>query len=226
MMDSVKIKIYLLIVILLLSGCAKDPSTINVISNNKMIKVHKQYPVQWTEIRIPYNTMIERAANQYGVDKILIKAIIQVESGFNPNVVSSSNAVGLMQLKSSTAGRDVYRLKGLSGKPSLHDLKNPVVNIDLGVAYINILQSQQLAGINNPQILRYATIVAYVNGADAMLRIFSLDKRVAVNRINQMSPADFYNHIQKNHPSSQAQRYLSKVTLAYKAMLQSPRIST
>ena len=120
-----------------------------------------------------------------------------MESGFNPNVVSTSNAVGLMQLKASTAGRDAYRMKGRSGQPSSRELKDPAVNIDLGTAYINILQSQQLAGINNPQTLRYATIVSYVNGAGAMLRTFSSDKRVAVNRINQMSPDEFYQHIQK-----------------------------
>lgn len=45
-------------------------------------------------------------------------------------------------------------------------------NIDIGAAYINILQNQQLAGINDPQTLRYATIVSYANGAGAMLRTF------------------------------------------------------
>ena len=89
-------------------------------------------------------------------------------------------------------------MKGRSGQPSSRELKDPAVNIDLGTAYINILQSQQLAGINNPQTLRYATIVSYVNGAGAMLRTFSSDKRVAVNRINQMSPDEFYQHIQKS----------------------------
>ncbi|CAI0837766.1 Endo-type membrane-bound lytic murein transglycosylase A precursor [Serratia proteamaculans] len=123
-----------------------------------------------------------------------------------------------MQLKPSTAGRDAYRLKGRSGQPSSRELKDPAVNIDLGTAYINILQSQQLAGINDPQTLRYATIVSYVNGAGAMLRTFSSDKRVAVNRINQMSPDEFYQHIQKKHPAPQAPRYLWKVTTAYQAM--------
>lgn len=124
-----------------------------------------------------------------------------------------------MQLKASTAGRDAYRMKGRSGQPSSRELKDPAVNIDLGTAYINILQSQQLAGINNPQTLRYATIVSYVNGAGAMLRTFSSDKRVAVNRINQMSPDEFYQHIQKA-PAPQAPRYLWKVTTAYRAMSQ------
>ena len=181
--------------------------------------------------RLPYGNFAfvgvrQRPANgkqyfrQWHNARRLVKTIIQVESGFNPNVVSTSNAVGLMQLKASTAGRDAYRMKGRNGQPSSRELKDPAVNIDLGTAYINILQSQQLAGINNPQTLRYATIVSYVNGAGAMLRTFSSDKRVAVNRINQMSPDEFYQHIQKKHPAPQAPRYLWKVTTAYQAMSQ------
>lgn len=218
-----KTKIGCLTAILLLSGCAKDPQTANNISGSGTsrggwLKTPPQAPVNRTGTPIAYNDYIRQAASSYGVDETLIKAIIQVESGFNPNAVSTSNAVGLMQLKPSTAGRDAYRLKGRSGQPSSRELKDPAVNIDLGTAYINILQSQQLAGINDPQTLRYATIVSYVNGAGAMLRTFSSDKRVAVNRINQMSPDEFYQHIQKKHPAPQAPRYLWKVTTAYQAM--------
>lgn len=218
-------KIGCLTAILLLSGCAKDPQTASNISGSGTtrggwLKPPPQAPVNRTGTPVVYNDYIRQAASNYGVDETLIKAIIQVESGFNPNVVSTSNAVGLMQLKASTAGRDAYRMKGRSGQPSSRELKDPAVNIDLGTAYINILQSQQLAGINNPQTLRYATIVSYVNGAGAMLRTFSSDKRVAVNRINQMSPDEFYQHIQKKHPAPQAPRYLWKVTTAYQAMSQ------
>ncbi|VEA73291.1 Endo-type membrane-bound lytic murein transglycosylase A precursor [Serratia rubidaea] len=94
---------------------------------------------------VAYSDYIRQAASNYGVDENLIKAIIQVESGFNPLAVSKSNAVGLMQLKASTAGRDAYRMKGRRGQPSSRELKDPAVNIDLGAAYINILQAQ-LAG--------------------------------------------------------------------------------
>ncbi len=48
-----------------------------------------------------------KAGAAWGVDPQLISAaIIAIESGGNPAVVSKSGAVGLMQLGPSTSGRD------------------------------------------------------------------------------------------------------------------------
>jgi membrane-bound lytic murein transglycosylase E len=77
---------------------------------------------------------------------------------------------------------------------------------------------QQLAGISDPQTRRYATTVAYVNGAGALLRTFSSDRTYAVAKINQMTPQQFYEHVQQKHPAPQAPRYLWKVNNAYLAM--------
>jgi len=196
----VKPKILYLMAALLLAGCAKETPVKTTHFLNPSPPIQSETSLMHPG---PYGDVIHQAANTYGVDETLVKAIIQVESGYNPTVVSKSNAIGLMQLKASTAGRDAYQ--------------DPAMNIDLGTAYLSILQ-QQLAGISNPETRRYATTVAYVNGAGALLRTFAKDKTYAIAKINQMSPQEFYQHVQQKHPAPQAPRYLWKVNSAYLAM--------
>ncbi len=156
----------------------------------------------------------EDAASHHGVDEKLLSAIITVESGGNPGVVSRSNAVGLMQIKASTAEREVYRMQGRCGQPSNAKLLDPAKNIDIGAAYIKILQQSALYGIRDPLTLRYATIISYANGAGALLHTFSRDRDQAIAVIEAMSPDEFYQHVQNKHPVAQAPRYLWKVPTA------------
>jgi soluble lytic murein transglycosylase-like protein len=53
--------------------------------------------------RSSYDALIERYAAQYQVDPVLVRAVIQVESDFNPRCVSNKGARGLMQLMPETA---------------------------------------------------------------------------------------------------------------------------
>lgn len=211
-MRSVK-KVALLSV-LVLAGCASEPHK-QTITQQQQTPLTKAPP---EKVAQAWSLFTEDAAENYGVDQKLIDAIISVESGGNPTVVSKSNAIGLMQIKASTAGREVYRAKGRHGQPSSSELRDPVKNIDIGTAYLKILQDRSLAGIRDPETLRYATIVSYANGAGALLRTFSSDRDRAIAMINSMSPEEFYRHVQNKHPAAQAPRYLWKVTTVYRTI--------
>lgn len=78
--------------------------------------------------RSKYDAIIERYAEKYRVDPVLVRAVIQVESDFNPGCVSHKGARGLMQLIPGTAQR--YGVK------SVHD---PEQNIRGGVHYLRDL---------------------------------------------------------------------------------------
>jgi soluble lytic murein transglycosylase-like protein len=51
----------------------------------------------------PYEALINEHSRQQGVSPDLVRAVIQVESAFNPTAVSSKGAMGLMQLMPATA---------------------------------------------------------------------------------------------------------------------------
>lgn len=168
---------------------------------------------------LPY---VRKAAKKYHVDERLILAIMQIESSFNPYAVSRANALGLMQVVSHTAGRDVFAMQGRSGQPSRSYLFDPEKNIDTGTAYLAILQNQYLADINHPKLKHYATITAYNAGAGSVLRVFSDDKAKAIQLINKMTPEQLYKKLTNDHPSSEARRYLYKVDSVYRNNSQRP----
>ena len=109
--------------------------------------------------RSKYDPLIEHYAQKYRVDATLVRAVIQVESDFNPACVSNKGARGLMQLMPGTAKR--YGVK------SIHD---PAENIHAGVRYLrDLLQlfrndlPRVLAGYNAGEnaVIRYGGIPPY-----------------------------------------------------------------
>lgn len=162
-----------------------------------------------------FSDSVLRYAREYDVPPDLIYAVIEIESAFNPYAVSHANALGLMQIVPSTAGRDVFeRIKGLDGEPTREQLFVPDFNIDIGSAYLHILDSLYLNRILHPQSREYAKISAYNGGAGNVFRTFSTDREAAIARINGMTPEQVYQQLINAHPFAETRNYLRKVRTA------------
>ena len=74
--------------------------------------------------------IIDTVAKEQGVDATLVRAVIQVESGFEPRARSSAGAVGLMQVMPQTA-----KQYGVSGRR----LYDPRANIEAGIKHLKSL---------------------------------------------------------------------------------------
>jgi|GEM_PF-476511 len=99
-----------------------------------------------------YDRLIRRTANAHQVDASLVKAVMHIESAFNPHAVSHMGAQGLMQLMPETAQR--Y---------GAEDLFDPVQNVRAGVLYLKDLQKMFK---NNTRLV----LAAYNAGENAVLR--------------------------------------------------------
>ena len=97
-----------------------------------------------------YEDLIVEQARLNGVRPSLVRAVVQVESGFNPSAISPKGALGLMQLMPATA-RQFH-----VGNPF-----NPIENVRAGVAYLKEL----LTRYNNKEELALA---AYNAGPGAV----------------------------------------------------------
>ena len=99
------------------------------------------YPQKYKDLILEYST-------QYELDPVLVASVINVESKYNTSALSSAGAVGLMQVKPSTAtwimDEDITQ----------EQLTEPELNIKVGCLYLSQLLEQfnnlecALAGYN------------------------------------------------------------------------------
>ena len=82
---------------------------------------------------LPYREMLVRAAEERGVDPVLVAAIIRQESAFDADIVSGAGAVGLMQVMPAT-GRELAGPEGPQGF-SRGSLDLPEINLHLGTRF-------------------------------------------------------------------------------------------
>lgn len=100
----------------------------------------------------PLNLLIREAARRHGVSPALVRAVVAVESGFDPRAVSAKGARGLMQLMPATAA-----------ELNVENVYDPAQNLDGGTRHLRAL----LDGFDGDVRLALA---AYNAGAGAVRR--------------------------------------------------------
>ena len=86
-------------------------------------------PVAAVELPIvPYGELIDKMATEQGVPAKLVRAVIQVESAYQPRARSRKGAMGLMQLMPQTA-----RQYGVSNP------YDPAANVEAGIKHLKSL---------------------------------------------------------------------------------------
>ncbi len=118
-----------------------------------------------------YDEHIRQAAALYQIPEDLIRAVIQVESDFDPRAVSPANARGLMQLMPETAERMLVT-----------DIFDPRQNIFGGVRYLRVLANLfngdielTIAGYNAGEgaVIRYGGIPPFPETQDYVKRVLA-----------------------------------------------------
>jgi len=159
-----------------------------------------------------FRPVVTRFADQYRISPSLVFAVIRTESNFNPFAVSSAPAYGLMQLVPTSGGREAYRkAKGRDTIPTREYLFDPENNVELGVAYLNVLSYNQLEDIENAVSREYCVISAYNTGPRNVFKAFSSNAATAVNQINSLQPPAVYDRLRANLPYQETRDYLAKV---------------
>jgi soluble lytic murein transglycosylase-like protein len=120
--------------------------------------------------RTTYDPLIESASDKHGVDARLVKAVIQVESSYQPRARSPKGAMGLMQLMPATARR--YQAR---------NPYDPASNIEAGTKYLSKLLREfelplALAAYNAGEaaVRRFGGIPPYAETKAYVSKILSL----------------------------------------------------
>ena len=118
-----------------------------------------------------YDVYIRQAAALYQIPEELVRAVIKVESDFDPRAVSPANARGLMQLVPETAERMMVT-----------DIFDPRQNIFGGVRYLRVLANLfngdlelTVAGYNAGEnaVIRHGGIPPYAETQDYVARVLA-----------------------------------------------------
>ena len=143
---------------------------------------------------------------KYRVSYDLVMAIIKTESNFNiaagtkkssldirnPDVYEN-NPWGLMQVIPRRSGKEGWkRAKKEDRIPTADELLDPRINLEIGVAYLAVLQEKYFDGVKDENNRELVMISAYRDGPEKVYALFSKKgkKDEALAEINRLSPEE------------------------------------
>jgi len=193
---------YFIFIYCLIAGCMhlKYEKSIKYAPINIKKNFLKKCIKKWSKI-------VKKASRKYHISSSLINTIIYLESSGNQYAVSSSNAVGLMQIKGDCIGKQVYKMLKKKGQPSFLDLINPEKNIDIGSAYLYFLKHKVFYGVKDPIKLRYLMVLSYSLGTKPLLNAIKKSNKTVLSIINSMDAKSFLKYLKKN--TFQYEKYIT-----------------
>jgi len=135
---------------------------------------------------------IQKYADRYGLDPLVVCALMRQESMFDPRSLSGAHAYGLMQIIPSTARMIASKINAFGGRSfEVERLYDPETNIAFGSWYLADLL-QRLEGN-----LVYA-LISYNAGEDALQRWRTQYKKAALDEFVEMiSYKETRNYVKK-----------------------------
>lgn len=119
---------------------------------------------------IKYKNEITQIATENDLSPSLVASIINIESGYNPNAKSNKGAIGLMQIKLSTANYlcEIYNLENTTE----NELFEPITNLKFGCLYLKYL-SKKFKNVN--------TVLASYNAGETRVRTWLNSKNYSID---------------------------------------------
>lgn len=160
---------------------------------------------------------VNKQAKRWQIEPALIMAITRTESAFNPLAKSYVPAFGLMQIVPKSAGIDATQL--IYGQPRLvspNYLYNPTNNLQMGSAYLHLLQYRYFKEITDPTSRMYCVIAAYNTGPGNVARAITGATKLTpmYARVNAMHASQVHGELMSNLPYDETKNYLRKVLAA------------
>lgn len=174
---------------------------------------------------ILYKDIVAKYTAKFDLERAWVFAIIEQESRFKSEAVSSAGALGLMQLMPRSGGQDAYQFVyndnpvylDSKGKVNYAEAKrfffDPDRNIHLGTAYLRILMNQ-FQKVKDVDCRRLCATAGYNTGVGNVSWSFIGNNNVgqAMPLINQYDYKGLYRHLTTKLKYEEARNYVKGVT--------------